>query len=319
MNSALVCTSHSPILYVRPEAPPYEEDVFAALAARRAAVLAFNPEVVFFFGADHFAGFHLNAMPAFCVGIGTATAVDDVGGFPGDLDVDAVAARGLVRHLRGQAFDVALSERMTVDHGFSQTMKNVFGELDGFPCVPIFIGGMCRPFLQFERTRRFGRAIGQYAASLRKRVLFAGSGGLSHHPTRYYPLPGEADPEVEAWQMAGPLGGTFTWDGWLKRLFDMHVEGGRMLRDGRRTREQIRLNPAVDQAFLDVLVSGDLSPLDGWLMEDLLETAGIGFTELHGWVAAVAANLACGGAAPTVDFYIDSLEYAIGFGIIHAD
>lgn len=319
MNSALVCTSHSPILYVRPEAPPYEEEVFAALAARREAIRALDPEVVFFFGADHFAGFHLNAMPAFCIGTGAATAIDDVGGFPGDLDVDTAAARGLVRHLRGQAFDVALSERMTVDHGFSQTMKNVFGELDAFPCVPIFIGGMCRPFLQFERTRQFGSAIGQYAASLGKRVLFAGSGGLSHHPTRYYPLPGEADPEVEAWQMAGPLGGTFTQEEWLRRLFDMHVEGGRMLRDGRRTREQIRLNPAVDRAFLDVLASGDLSPLDGWLMEDLFETAGIGFTELHGWVAAVAANLACGGAAPTVDFYLDSLEYAIGFGIIHAD
>ena len=73
-----------------------------------------------------------------------------------------------------------------------------------------------------------------------------------------------------------------------------------------------------DVPFLEVLAAGDLSPLDDWLMEDLSETAGIGFTELHGWVAAVAANLACGGGAPTVDFYLDSLEYAIGFGVIHA-
>lgn len=318
-DTALVCTSHSPILHVRPRAPPYEEDLLRVLAQRRDAVRAFGPETVFVFGCDHYAGFHLNAMPAFCVGTGTATAIADVGGFPGELDVDRAAAAGLAGHLRRHGFDVALSERMTVDHGFSQTMKNVLGELDAFPCVPVFIGGMCRPFLQFERTRRFGEAVGGYAATLGRRVLFVASGGLSHHPTRYYPLPGEAEPDVWAWQLAGPLGGTFTEEEWLDRLHDMHVEGGKMLLDGRRTREQIRLNPAVDREFLDIVTSGDVAALDGWQMESLSERAGIGFTELHGWVAATAAHLRCGGAPPEVDFYVDSLEYAIGFGVIHAD
>ena len=59
--------------------------------------------------------------------------------------------------------------------------------------------------------------------------------------------------------------------------------------------------------------------LDDWDVGALFEKAGIGFTEVHGWIGAVSANLACGGAAPVVDFYLDTLEYAIGYGIVHAD
>ena len=45
----------------------------------------------------------------------------------------------------------------------------------------------------------------------------------------------------------------------------------------------------------------------------------MGFAEVHGWIAATAAHLACAGGAPVVDFYLDTLEYAIGYGIVHAD
>ena len=318
MVSHLVCTSHSPILYLRPEKPGYEDGLFRILAERREAVRAFDPEIVFVFGADHYAGFHLNAMPSFCIGRGAAEAVDDVGGFPGALDVDGAAGLGLLEFLRGEGFDPAQSLKMTVDHGFSQTMKNVLGELDAYPCVPVFISAMTTPFLPFRRSREFGAAVGRYAAGLDRRVLFLASGGLSHHPARYYPPVGEASPEIEAWQMEGSAGGTFTDAEWFETLFGMHVEGARMLADGRRTREHVRLNPGIDRAFLDILASGDLAPLDLWDVGALHDVAGIGFTEVHGWIGAVAANFACGGRAPVVDFYLDALEYAIGYGIVHA-
>ena len=318
MATHLVCASHSPILYLRPEKPPFEDALFRVLDERRRAVAAFDPEIAFVFGADHYAGFHLNAMPAFCVGRGAAEALDDVGGFPGPLDVDAEAGLGLLEHLRGEGFDPAQSLRMTVDHGFSQTMKTVLGALDAYACVPVFISAMTTPFLPFRRSRALGAAVGRYAATLGRRVLFLASGGLSHHPARYYPPIGEGSPEVEAWQMAGSAGGSFTDEEWFRQLHDMHVEGARMLADGRRTRAHVRLNPEIDRAFLDILASGDLAPLDGWEVGELFETAGIGFAEVHGWIAAVAANLACGGRPPAVDFYLDALEYAIGYGVVHA-
>ena len=231
----------------------------------------------------------------------------------------ATRGLGLLEFLRQEGFDPAQSLKMTVDHGFSQTMKNVLGELDAYPSVPVFLSAMSTPFLPFRRSRQLGAAVGRYAATLGRRVLFLASGGLSHHPTRYYPLIGEASPEVEAWQMEGSAGGTFTDEAWFETLLEMHVEGGRMLADGRRTREQVRLNPEVDRDFLTLISSGDLRGIDDWDIADLIEKAGIGFTELHGWVAAVSANLACGGSAPVVDFYLDTLEYAIGYGIVHAE
>ena len=279
---------------------------------------AFDPGIAFVFGADHYAGFHLNAMPGFCIGRGTAAAVDDVGGFPGPLDVDREAGLGLLKFLRGAGFDPGQSLRMTVDHGFSQTMKNVLGALDACPCVPVFISAMTTPFLAFRRSRALGAAVGRYAATLDRRVLFLASGGLSHHPARYYPPLGEGPPEIEAWQMAGSAGGSFTDAEWFETLLDMHVEGARMLADGRRSRADVRLNPEIDRAFLDILSSGDLAALDSWDVSALVESAGIGFTEVHGWIAAAAANLACGGSAPAVDFYRDALEYAIGYAIVHA-
>ena len=119
--------------------------------------------------------------------------------------------------------------------------------------------------------------------------------------------------------MAGSAGGTFADEAWFENLLVRHVESGRMTAKGLRTSEQIRLNPELDRRFLEIVESGALHRLDDWILEDLHEEAGIGFTEIHAWVAAVSANLACGGTEPVVDFYRDALEYAIGFGIVHSD
>ena len=48
-----------------------------------------------------------------------------------------------------------------------------------------------------------GEIIGEFAARLTKRILFLASGGMSHHPTRYYPEPGQGEAAVEAWQLSG--------------------------------------------------------------------------------------------------------------------
>ena len=69
------------------------------------------------------------------------------------------AALGLLEHLRAEGFDPAQSLKMTVDHGFSQTMKNVMGALDAWPCVPVFISAMTTPFLPFRRSRDPARQL----------------------------------------------------------------------------------------------------------------------------------------------------------------
>ena len=53
-----------------------------AAAYSREGERAFDADLVIAFGADHFNGFFLKLMPAFCIGL-KASAVGDIGGFEG--------------------------------------------------------------------------------------------------------------------------------------------------------------------------------------------------------------------------------------------
>lgn len=315
--SALVCVSHSPIIMIRAKAPVEEPEILAHYERCIAGIEAFAPELVIELGTDHFAGFPLSCMPAHCVGL-ACEAVADVGGFPGHFDVPHDIAEALVAHLRDEDLDTAVSYKMRVDHGFSQPLKRLTGALHRYPVIPVFIGALAPPFLPFRRSRLLGEAIGRFIRKTGVRTLLIGSGGLSHHPTRYFPLVGDGDPAVTAYQVEGERGGSFTDEQWLSRLYDMHVEGADMLVNGARTREDIRLNPDVDEEFLRLLCGNDLSVFDAWNPAAIVETAGIGFLELHTWIAATAAHLAAGGAPPKERTYAPTLEYGIGYGMVSA-
>jgi 2,3-dihydroxyphenylpropionate 1,2-dioxygenase len=312
----LACVSHSPILMIRARAPREEAEILALYQRCADAIRAFAPEVTVIFGCDHYAGFHLSLMPAWCVGL-AAEAVGDVGGFPGKLDVPREAALSLVSALREAGFDPAVSRRMRVDHGFSQPLHRLLGALDARPVIPVFIDVANPPLARFARTRQFGEAAGRWAAASGKRVLFIGSGGMSHHPTRYYPLEGTASPDVAAWQMDGAQGGSYTDEQWFKRLLDMHLEGAQMLVNGSRTAKDIRLNPEFDRGFLGAVTAGRLEDFDRLAPEDLLQRAGVGSLELHTWIAAAAAERAAGGTPPKHSFYAPTLEYGIGYGMAY--
>ena len=314
MPSMLVCVSHSPIIMIRAIAPADEPAILDLYAQCAAAISRFAPECVVIFGSDHFAGFFYANMPAYCLGL-AATAVDDVGGFAGPLQVPAERATGLLQQLRHDGFDPSSSQQMKVDHAFSQPLRRLTGALDRYPTIPIFIGAQTPPFLGFARTRSFGQSVGRHFAASGQRVLYIGSGGLSHHPTRYYPLPGEASPAVAAWQLAGPQGGSLSETQWLSKLHEDHVAGADMLISGQRTRQDIRLNPEFDRQFMARFVDGDLEQLASMNADQCLAQAGIGSLELHTWIAALAAQRAAGGALASRHIYSPTLEYGIGYGM----
>lgn len=317
MSTALVCVSHSPIIMIRAKPPAQEAQINAYYQRTVEAIERFDPELVIVFGSDHFTGFFYSLMPAYCVGT-EAEAVDDVGGFAGKLKVPADAAVALVEHLRDSGFDPALSRRMKVDHAFSQPLHRMLGALDARPVIPVFIGALCEPLMRFSRSRALGAAVGAYAAASGQRVLLLGSGGLSHHPTRYYPLLGEASPEVHQWQQGGELSGVMTEAHWLNRLREMHEEGATMLVDGRRTERDICLNPAFDEWFMQTLQAGQFDALDALQPQHTVQQAGIGSMELHAWIAAAAAYRAAGGGAVDESLYVPALEYGIGYGMLTA-
>ena len=319
MTTSLVCASHSPLLYCHAREPEDWEGLQQAFTARAQAVAEFDPELVIAFGSDHFNGFFLKTMPAFCVGL-SAEAAGDIGGFAGPLNVPEGTAAACVEHLRANDVDAGVSYRMTIDHAFSQTITVMLGSLVARPVIPIFISCITTPFVPFRRTRLLGEAIGRFALTLNRRVLFLASGGMSHHPTRYYPEHGAGEPEVEAWKLSGGDDpGSLTPAQWLDRLEVMHHEGAEMIARGERTAKDMRLNAQSDRRFLGLLTQNRLEEYDDWDQDQLVETGGIGSMELHAWIAAAAAHKSAGGSMPVQDFYSVMPELGIAAGIVHAD
>src|SRR6185437_16421176 len=90
--------------------------------------------------------------------------------------------------------DVAISASMDVDHGTVQPLEKLFGTATARPVIPIFINSVATPLGPLHRCRTLGTAVGSYLATLNKRVLVVGSGGLSHDPP--VPTLATATPQV---------------------------------------------------------------------------------------------------------------------------
>lgn len=319
MTTSLICASHSPLLYCYAKQPKDWELMQQALKDRAEAVKAFDPELVIAFGSDHFNGFFLKLMPAFCIGI-EATAEADIGGFAGKLNVPSEIAIEVINYLRKNDVDPAASSDMTIDHAFSQTIHTMCGDLNSKPVIPIFINCITEPYVPFRRSRLMGEAIGRFLKNSKKRVLLLASGGMSHHPTRYYPEINDGPEEVTAWQKSGGEDErSLTQKEWIHRLEIMHHEGAEMIARGERTAKDMRLNKEADMRFIETLTNFELTDFDTWNQQELIKEAGIGSMELHTWIAASAAHKAAGGNKPKLDFYSVAPEIGIAAGIVHGD
>lgn len=124
---AFLGMSHSPLLGLNPISAEVEQSLNAAVAQARQQVLAFDPELIVLVGPDHYNGFFNELMPPFCIG-SAATSVGDYLTPPGELNVATDAALALATRLMDDDFDIALSRRMQVDHGFSQALQFLWGE-----------------------------------------------------------------------------------------------------------------------------------------------------------------------------------------------
>jgi 2,3-dihydroxyphenylpropionate 1,2-dioxygenase len=313
----LGCVSHSPLIAIRPRAPSQEAEILAHNQDFRAAFEAFKPDRILFFTNNHFAGFHFSNMPAYCIGT-RCEAVADLGGTPGPIPVPVDDSIGLLEHLREEGFDPAISYKMPVDHAVSQPLMRLLGALDRVPLIPVFISCFTPPLMRFKRSRLLGAAVGRWIARQGRRTLIMGSGGISHHPVRYFPLMGTADERVAGYQLDGERGGTMTDAEWFQRFADMHIEGAEMVLDGRRTTRDMRFNEVFDNDFLRRLCEGDLSSMDDWEPGELIETAGVGALELHLWIAAMAAQMAASGPQPLVRYYAPTPEYGTAYGMVYS-
>lgn len=308
MPLALCCMSHSPLLDITTQHPDVERDVGAALAAGRAFAAEFDPDAVVAFVPDHFNGFFYRVMPPFCLGT-AATAVGDYASPAGPLDVPAELAGACAQSVLDAGIDLAVSMRMELDHATAQPLRELFGALDARPVIPVFVNSAAPPLGPLSRARQLGAAIGRFFAGREERVLLVGSGGLSHDP----PVPDlrTAPPEVAERLISGrPLRPEEA-----ERKHSGAIEEGRRLAAGTSGRQA--LTPDWDNAFLDVLASGELGELDGWTNAEIAGH-GCGAHEIRTWAAAYAALAAGGPYEVSYRYYRPVPEYIAGFAVTTA-
>ena len=309
MTAAAVGLSHSPLIGKNDPAPEVLARVDQAVEDAKAFVRAFDPELVVLYAPDHYNGFFYQEMPPFCLAT-EAHAVGDFGSAAGPLSVDTGAAKALAQGVLDRSVDLTISARMTVDHGFAQPLEVLFGGIDQVPVVPIFVNGVATPLGPVSRIRALGTAIGEAAAELDKRVLFLGSGGLSHDPP--VPVLEGAPPRVANALIEGHPPTPEQRAKGEQRV----VQAGRDYAAGSTT--MIPINPTWDNLLLDHLEKGELAEFDSWSVEWMAAEGGGSAHEVRTWIAAFASLAASGPYEMTSRFYEAIPAWIAGFAVATA-
>lgn len=310
MSIKLKCLSHTPLRGLNDPGADVVKEVDDVLARSRAEVEAFDPELIVVFAPDHYNGLFYDLMPPFVI----ATAADSVGDYQtmsGPLSIPRDIALDLARHILDSDLDIAISHRLQVDHGCTQTLEEMTGSLTRYPVIPIIINSVAPPFGPYRRVRKLGEAVGRFLAKLDKRVLILGTGGLSHEPP--VPLLNGAPDEIANFLIAGR---NPTPEARAARQART-IAAGKIY--GTPESAQTPLNAEWDQAFMDLLVERRLDEIDDFKIDEISKAAGRSTHEIRTWVAAFAALAATGPYRARQDYYRAINEWIAGYGVISAE
>ncbi|OVZ66350.1 3-(2,3-dihydroxyphenyl)propionate dioxygenase [Pigmentiphaga sp. NML030171] len=299
--------SHTPLFGLNPLASDVQRTLDAAIAQARELVRAFDPQLVVLAGPDHYNGFFNELMPPFCLG-SAARSVGDYLTPAGALNVDESTVLALADHLMDAGFDIALSRRMQVDHGFVQALQFLWGDLDTPPVVPLFLNAVAQPGIpRLRRCLQLGQELGRFLDALPRRTLLIGSGGLSHEPP--VPTLAHPDPAVRERIIVRQEPTSAERDAKTARV----MAAGMALAGG--APDMKPLNPEWDARWMDALAGGDLQALAAWNEDAIACEAGLSAHESKTWLVARAAlpsrPLPCG-----LRHYQAIPELIAGYGIL---
>jgi aromatic ring-opening dioxygenase catalytic subunit (LigB family) len=179
--------SHGPLLVRDWAAVPEHEKqrISAGFRELGRRVSAARADVIIEVSPDHWVNFHLENLPAVCIGVGETHEGPPepfLKAYPHrEMAGDADFARHLVASALGAGFEPSFSYRLKLDHGFCIPLWRM--ELERLPrIVPMIVNSIEPPMPSLERCLQWGgllrAAIESYPGPLRVAVL--ASGGLSH-------------------------------------------------------------------------------------------------------------------------------------------
>ncbi len=276
-NRAFVCVSHSPLMSL-PGAAAHGHRFRAAIDDARAFIDDFAPELVVLYGPDHMNMLNSVRPPYTTVLSGRTLpefSIPDV-----RLDVAVGAATSMCEGLLMRGVDMAVAEDVQVDHGLGLTLMQLFDKPAEVPLVPVVINAIGYPLVPLHRIQALGAATRAIMADRCERILFLGTGGLSHNPP--FPKPASGARRMGPDERAESLAAATRY-----------------------------IDPAWDQKLLDRLAAGD----SDWftrLTQESLDLRGGGANEVRTWLAAWAA---CGEPPATATAYEAVDAWITGMGV----
>jgi aromatic ring-opening dioxygenase catalytic subunit (LigB family) len=151
----------------------------------RVAMMDAGTEALVVVGAEHFANFFMNNMPAYCVGMGDyyEGPIED----PEWLGIQPVRAPGnpdlsrrMIKSLLND-IDVAYAEEWKFDHGIIVPLNFLTPNFD-LDIVPVNINCQGPPLTPLHRVYEFGRALRRACDAQPENIAVVGTGGISHWP-----------------------------------------------------------------------------------------------------------------------------------------
>ncbi|MEO7398977.1 MAG: 3-carboxyethylcatechol 2,3-dioxygenase [Ilumatobacteraceae bacterium] len=248
-----VCASHSPTMRVD-TADRHGLGFRSGLGEARRIIERFDPQLVVIFGSDHRRAF-VDTVPAFSV-IAGGQGWGDYGSPEEPFSIASNLAAELAADLLDHDFDVAFTRSARLDHGFSLTLLDLLGGIDTEALLPIFVNCATPPLPGATRTGRLGARVGCWLSTRDERILYLGSGGLSHSP-----------PSL------------------LQPTTQVLSEGERLeLNRERRQHAAESIDEHWDRGFLERLGTDDARWLEGF-DQSAIDRGGIGANEVRTWIA----------------------------------
>jgi 2,3-dihydroxyphenylpropionate 1,2-dioxygenase len=281
-DRAFICLSHSPFMTL-PGGGEAGMIYRQAVQEARSFLADFAPDVIVLFAPDHM-NLLTEVRPPF-TGVLSGLTMPEFGIPEITLSVHPLAAETYARLVESDV-DLAVAEGVSVDHGMGLTLTQLFDEPGKVPLIPIIVNAIGFPLFPVSRAAKVGAAVGRALADRPERIVFIGTGGLSHNPPFPAPAPGAVrfNPEqrVEA----------------LKTAMDY-------------------VDPAWDRGLLRGMVEGDRDVF-ARVRQDEIDPRGGGANEIRTWAAAWAAagsTLATYTSYELVEEWITGMGVSFGVGV----
>ena len=164
---------------------PLRDAFHAEFRGMGEALAAARPDALVIVGAEHFANFFMDNMPAYAMGMATHYdgPIEDPGWLaipkvrvPGNVDLSRRLIESVMRDI-----DLAFAEEWKFDHGIMVPLHFLTPRFD-LPVIPVNINCQGPPLTPLARAWAFGEALRRACDAAPERIAVVGTGGISHWP-----------------------------------------------------------------------------------------------------------------------------------------